>query len=301
MLSKLSVTLEMLILRVHLMIGDALRVSIKLESSFLRFSVDENEEFLTGYKVLIEETFEENGKKPVVIICHSMGCTFTYYFFKQQDPTWLSQFISTWFIIGAPFGGTFKYMYGFFGDDDYPASMFPIIRKAERTFSTAAFLLPSRRAFSNDVVLVSTPDKNYTTDNYEEFFLDLNDLDSLEKYKDVKDLLGNELNIDDLGFMKVVCVGGTGEQTLESTDFFTALTVNENDRKYKAVYGDGDGFLQTRSMRECLKFNTTPNDFTFKEFQLDHMQLIQHPTSINYLINLLQGINKQNRKKKTRQ
>lgn len=249
---------------------------------------------MSGYKSLIEKTFEENDQKPVVIICHSMGCTFTYYFIKQQDPNWVNQFVSTLFIIGAPFGGTFKYMYGFFADDDYPASMFPIIRQAERTFSTAAFLLPSRRTFTNDVVLVSTPDKNYTTDNYQEFFSDLKDLDSLEQYEDVKNLLGDNINLVGLESMKVICMGGTGEPTLESTQFHTALTVAENERKFKAIYGDGDGFLQAQSMRECLKFNTTSIDFTFKEFQLDHMQLIQHPMSINYLVNILQGINKQN-------
>ena len=246
---------------------------------------------MTNYKDLIENTFKENGEKPVVIICHSMGCTFTYYFMKQQDPNWVSRFISTWFIIGAPFGGTFKYMYGFFADDDYPASMFPIIRQAERTFSTTTFLLPSKRAFPEDV-LVSTPGKNYTTNNYEDFFSDLKDYDSLEQYRDVKDLLGDELNMDGLESLRVVCVGGTGEKTLQSAEFQNELVITDSKRNVKAIFGDGDGFLQTRSMRECLKFNTTSNDFTFKEFQLDHMELIQHPVSINFLINTIQGINR---------
>lgn len=251
---------------------------------------------MSGYKGLIEETFNQMGEK-VVIICHSMGCTFTYYFMRQQDPDWISRYISTWFVIGAPFGGAFKYMYGAFADDDFPASTFPIIRPAERTFSTTAFLLPSKRTFTEQDVLVSTPNKNYTTSNIEEFFFDLKDFDSLDQYKDVKDLLGDELNVSGLESLKIVCVGGTGERTLESAQFDTEINSSGNRKNFRPIYGDGDGFLQTRSMRECLKFNDTSNDFTFKEFQLDHMALVQHPVPINYLITILQGINKQNKRK----
>lgn len=144
-------------------------VVLALSYPFLPFK-DENEGFFLAVKRLIEETYESNNQQPVIILCHSMGCTFSYIFLKNQSTEWKNRFVKTWIVIGAPFGGTYRYLYLYFADDDPPlASMFKRIRLAERTYSSVPFLLPRPSVFQNDV-LVQTSSRNYTSLDYALFF-----------------------------------------------------------------------------------------------------------------------------------
>ena len=47
-------------------------------------------------------------------------------------------------------------------------------RDYQRTASSTAFLMPSSSFWTADEILVSTPSRNYTVNDYEQFFTDIN-------------------------------------------------------------------------------------------------------------------------------
>ena len=87
----------------------------------------------------------------------------------------------------------------------------------------------------------------------------------------------------------VHCIGGIGQATLTSAIIDGNLTPQA---KWKPLYADGDEYVLTKSMRRCLQLaRFTSGRFTFKNFSLDHMQLIQHKTSIDYILDIINDAN----------
>jgi lysophospholipase-3 len=127
----------------HNLVNSLVSVGYERDKTVLGASYDwrkayhENDEFKAGFRDLIKHAYSSDNKS-AVIICHSMGCTFAYSFLKKMMNERKSTFIKSLIIIGAPFGGTFKYMYGYFADEDYP--LIPGVRIVERTLSSHALL-----------------------------------------------------------------------------------------------------------------------------------------------------------------
>ena len=258
-----------------------------------RLAYHENEAFQSGFKELVESTFRENRGKPVVVICHSMGCTFTYSFFLSMSPEWRDQFLKSWIVVGAPMGGTFKYMYGYFADDDYPT--IPGVRAVERSLSSHAFLLPRPATYGDDV-LVQSLNREYTANSYEQFFQDLDQTDAYNMFLDSKDAY-DDSSLRLPGNFSIVCVGGVGQATLEKAVIAGDLAPGA---RWTGVYGDGDRFVNRKSMRRCLDFGVDRQDFTFKELRADHMDLIRGAEAIAYLTSILNQYNdRQSRDKVT--
>lgn len=92
----------------------------------------------------------------------------------------------------------------------------------------------------------------------------------------------------------VHCIGGVGQKTLTSAVIDGELT---RDCKWTPVYGDGDEYVITKSMRECKKLDPKNGRFSFKEFNLDHMQLIKEKSSLDYIMDLINSINGRKKKK----
>ena len=90
------------------------------------------------------------------------------------------------------------------------------------------------------------------------------------------------------------CIGGIGQRTLSSAIIDGELT---RDSKWTPVYTDGDEYVITKSMRECKKLDGKEGKFTFKEFNLDHMQLIKEKSAIDYIISIINSLNGKKKKK----
>ncbi|KAI1287277.1 Phosphatidylcholine-sterol acyltransferase [Halotydeus destructor] len=253
-------------------------------NTFGPISVDENEDFTRDFKNLIEETVAQT-RKPAIVICHSMGGLFTYAFLRDQSDQWKKDNIQGWIVVASPLGGNFKYMYGYFADDDYPATINRKIRVAERTFSSTTFLMPYTKSFDG-VALVETPTRNYTVNDYKDFFAALDYPDAYEQRLDVENVLGDSFRSP--GEFPVYCVGGVGFNSLVRAVFDSELS---RSAKFTAVYDDGDGFVDSNSMRQCKHFADGSTRFTYKEFNLDHMEIIQKSQSVNYIVSAVQDLN----------
>ncbi len=87
------------------------------------------------------------------------------------------------------------------------------LRGAQRTYPSTAFLLPSKNFWSPDEVIVSNPDKgNYTINDFERFFDDMNYRVGYEMWKDTDGLLGD---LEAPG-IEVHCLHGIGVSTVET-------------------------------------------------------------------------------------
>lgn len=97
-----------------------------------------------------------------------------------------------------------------------------------------------------------------------------------------------------VGSFDVHCIGGIGQKTLSSAIIDGDLN---KDSKWTPVYSDGDEYVITKSMRQCKKLSGKNNVFTFKEFTLDHMDLIKEKSAIEYVMSIINSLNGKKKKK----
>ena len=161
---------------------------ISVVSSDLYGFTDEQAEFFRRLKHLVEDTYELNDGKPVLLFGHSMGGNFAYLFLRQQEYWWKRKYIRGVIFAATPWGGNFKFMYDYIYDDDFAADLVPIFREAERSFSSLTFLLPNRRIWSDQPFIV-TPTVNYSALNMAEFFETLNRPEAFQMWLDTRDIL----------------------------------------------------------------------------------------------------------------
>ncbi len=97
------------------------------------------------------------------------------------------------------------------------------MRGMQMTSPSTAFLLPSKLFWSENETLVSCPGKgNYTVNDYEKFFTDMNYPEGYEMHHDTKSLLGN---LDAPG-VEVHCLHGQGVSTVDRSVY-----INYNSKK----------------------------------------------------------------------
>lgn len=67
---------------------------------------DEHGKFFYKLERLVEETYDLNGNKTVVLVGHSQGCTMLLYFLNQLTHTWKDKYIKSFVTIAGPFTGS---------------------------------------------------------------------------------------------------------------------------------------------------------------------------------------------------
>ncbi|RWS31467.1 group XV phospholipase A2-like protein [Leptotrombidium deliense] len=255
----------------------------------------ENKEFIASMDDLIEKAMNSNHGKPVVIICHSLGCIYTHHYLTKKDKSWKKGFVRAMISIAAPYGGEFRILYSYLGlDDSLLVKKFPIIRIAERTFSSTALLLPSPSVF-RDKVLISAPNFNYTAYNYDVFFTAIRNQIAFDMWLDSKDTLEK---FEHPG-VDVYCIAGVGVKTMESLDALEEALEKDLKSKVKKLlridhgvkYGNGDGFVNALSAARCLQWrNNLEHNFIYNEFPLKHLDLVKHQSVIKYIMNVLTNL-----------
>lgn len=227
------------------------------------------DQWFEDMKTLVEKLYERHQSR-VILVGHSMGGTMAYWFLKKVPPDWKKKYIHTMATLGTPFMGTFKYFYGYlYSDDDETALLSRVVRPAERTFPSMAFLLPKKRYWGPDTVFISTPSRNYTVSNYKQFFEDLNLPNAYKMWLDVHDLLGDL----DHPEVHVYCSGGIGIPTLRSVETSTN-DLSKLSSKRKVAFGSGDGYVNIESLESCQRWSKNQNyRFKYRQFKAKHLDL----------------------------
>ncbi|CAG0886208.1 unnamed protein product [Darwinula stevensoni] len=249
-----------------------------------RRAPNELSEYFIELKKLIEDTYENQGKRRVVLLAHSMGSLVSVYFLNQQSQSWKDKYVACLVSLAGAFGGAVKALKVFAAGENL--GIIVLSRKALRTEQmtspSLAFLLPSRTFWNSSEVLVSRPSKNYTVNDYEEFFRDMNYSIGFEMWKDTSKLLADfpAPNVE------IHCLHGYGINTIEQVIYKKESNFPMDP---DLIYGDGDGTVNIRSLQGCLKFKEKQKQqvYHFPIKGAEHMEIIRDPQALQYLVKLV--------------
>lgn len=238
------------------------------------------QDFYKKFIKLLLETYENNGKQPVVIICHSMGCPMMLYLFNRKPQEWKDKYVKSLVTLGAPWGGAVKALKAFASGDNLGVVLLQSlkIRQDERSFPSLAFLMPHDDFWLQNETILTTGFKNYTTGNFPEFFHDINDTVGYNMWLDTKELI-YEMKPPEV---EVFCIHGHSVNTMEFLDYDHKTFPNSQPR---VTYGDGDGTVNLRSLQGCLRWqNNQSKPFHYRNFtEAEHMYMIGVPEIVEYI------------------
>lgn len=124
-------------------------------------------------KALVEDTFTKTNSSKVVLLSHSMGSPMVLYFLNQQPQEWKDHYIKTWISLAGCFAGTVKALKVYSQGDDLGVRVLSetALREQQRTSPSLSWLMPSNMLWRDDEIMVTTKSRNYTVNDYQEFFL----------------------------------------------------------------------------------------------------------------------------------
>ncbi|KAH8863505.1 Phosphatidylcholine-sterol acyltransferase [Schistosoma japonicum] len=243
---------------------------------------NENIHFMDKLKLLVEETYTNAHQRPVVLLGHSMGSLYTLNFLNKQTKQWKQKYIRSYISVSAPFGGAVKALIAIVTGDNF--GIFyrsPLaFRKALRSFPSIIANLPDPRIWPSNDVLIATPLKNYTAQDYLALFKDidfplgyqvmqkaLHEFTTLEYPKDVPE---------------VYCVYSSGLLTMKrliykSPGLFRSKFPNQSP---VLQYEDGDGTVNLHSLQYCNKW---PNSSLVHLIASNHVPILRDERFIKFV------------------
>lgn len=158
-------------------------------------------------------------------------------------------------------------------------------RQIQRASSANVFLLPSSKFWSPDDIIMSRPSRNYTVNDYQQFFQDIGYEIGYEIHKDTKDLI-YDLNPPNV---EIHCLYGYNVSTGDRY-------IYDNDKTFpdvqpKIIYGNGDGTVNYKSL---IAYKTwigkQSQDIKYEEYNgVEHTDLLKYQPAIDYILNLLKN------------
>uniref|UniRef100_A0A914VNE4 Uncharacterized protein n=1 Tax=Plectus sambesii TaxID=2011161 RepID=A0A914VNE4_9BILA len=236
-------------------------------------------------KELIENTYRYNGNKKVVVVGHSMGNPVMLYFYNSLvTQEWKDKFIRSHVSMAGAWGGSLKIMKLFasgYNMGHYRIVLPPSkLRTMQRSFGSSAFLMPSYNLWDRSEVLASSPERNYTLANLEQFFTDINFEDGYRMYKQNAFMLGN---LSGPG-VEVHCIYSLGMDTPERFEWSKGYFPDYPPTTIH--FGEGDGTVNQRSLETCLKWAENNNNKPVTKYVLnkvEHLDILNNAEAISYV------------------
>ena len=226
----------------------------------ISLSVEQLEErgYYTELRKLVEEMYEQNGNTKVSLLAISMGGPVSHYFLTEiVNQEWKDIYIHSYIPVVAVWSGS----------NGLPALItppafnihliFPIQASTEELFKlsrsyASAYWLSPRGSEWKDAILISTPTKNYTVSDYEEFFTDAGYPQGYTQF--------SEFDVDwPAPNVPTYCFYSLGSPTpltyVYGDGFPDTLPI-------QLIYGDGDGVVNQPSLEVCLRWANSSYPFT---------------------------------------
>ncbi|XP_058814274.1 phospholipase A2 group XV-like isoform X2 [Topomyia yanbarensis] len=259
-------------------------VSIRGAPYDFRKAPNENQDWFIKLKHLVEETYTLNKNMSITFIVHSMGAPMTLLFLQMQTQEWKDQYIRRVISLAGAWGGSVKTIKCFAVGDDLGAFALSgkVLREEQITSPSLAWLLPSPLIWKPNEVMVRSLSRNYTMDQLEDFFKDIDYPDGWEMRKDT---LSYVLNFTAPG-VELHCLYGTGTNTVESLNYEKSFDLNG---KPTLLYGDGDGTVNRRSLEACQHWkNQQKQPIFMREFPgADHMNILANLGVLDSIVKVL--------------
>ncbi|KAM8717314.1 hypothetical protein ACLKA7_004076 [Drosophila subpalustris] len=250
-----------------------------------RRAPNENKQFFIDLKQLVEDAYEANNRTAVTFITHSMGSPMTLVFLQEQTLEWKTQYVRRQISLAGAWAGSMKAVKVFaMGDDlDSFALSAKILRAEQISHPSTAWLLPSPLFWKPSEVLATTPSRNYTMAQLEQFFNDIDYKTGWEMRKDTMRYTQNFSPPD----VELHCLYGDGVSTVERLQYKKDSIAGETP---KLVMGIGDGTVNQRSLRACQHWSgyTSSPISTLALQGVDHMGILVQQDVLQYVRTVLQ-------------
>ena len=252
-----------------------------------RKAANEQNEWFKVFKDLVMSAYNTNGNKPVILVSHSMGSPMILYFLNNYvDQKWKDKYIRCQVSMSGVLGGTARATKVFAVGDNLGSRLVQSFhfRTEQRASPSLAWLMPSADLWDENEVLVQSQNINITLANYKNFYDLLGEPTGFDMWQDTKNLLKG-IPAPQVEFY---CWHGINVPTTEKLIYYKFPTSTPSVKK-----GDGDGTVNLRSMKACLKWRTQqtkPVHYrTFKH--IDHGNMIKADEPVSGVANLISEIN----------
>ncbi|CAH0389323.1 unnamed protein product [Bemisia tabaci] len=249
-----------------------------------RKAPNENQDFFTKMKLLVEDTYQQNNNTPVLLVAHSMGGPMSLLFLQDQTQAWKDKYIRAMVTLSGAWGGSIKALKVFAIGDDLGEYFLrsSVLRGVQMTMPSVAWLLPSDLFWKPNEVFIETESRNYTLEDYEDFFNDISYPTGWEMRKDVHKYAQRFAPPG----VEVHCLHGYGVNTVEKMIY--------KKGKWPGGYptfsfGDGDGTVNKRSLEGCVYWTGKQKQKVYHQVfpKVDHMDILQDKNVVSYIQNLL--------------
>ena len=252
------------------------------------YLIDENEEFATKFKKLIQHTYEKNGGKKVVIISHSFGCLYTLHFLQNAKESWKDTYIREWISIAGPFGGSLtaltRVTEGIRIGETYVYQ--DSVRALIRSWASIPFLFPTKEVFGNDIIL--SYHKGHSIEHYT--VDDMPKILEIFGAKKVTQMWEDSKGFHDLSHpgVDVFCIAGNSIPTTEKIDYSEEPKSHGHFDLNKNTVGDGA--INSKSAEKCKEWSEGDKKFKFSSLALGHRELILNKEGIKLILTELAGL-----------
>uniref|UniRef100_A0A8D0GC87 Phosphatidylcholine-sterol acyltransferase n=1 Tax=Sphenodon punctatus TaxID=8508 RepID=A0A8D0GC87_SPHPU len=250
-----------------------------------RISPNQQVYYFQKLRALVEE-MHGTYQQRIFLIGHSLGNLNILYFLHQQSQAWKEQFIQGFISLGAPWGGAVKSMRVLASGDNQGIPLMSSIklREEQRMTTTSPWMFPNNLAWPETHVFISTPFRNYTYQDYQHFFIDVNFEDGWYMWNDTKDLLKGLPPPD----VETYCLYGTGLPTVETYIYDEHFPYED---PVDIVYGDGDDTVSTRSMELCKIWHNRQQErvHVIELPGVDHLNMVFNNLTLNYINEIMLG------------
>ncbi|XP_011632124.1 group XV phospholipase A2-like isoform X1 [Pogonomyrmex barbatus] len=244
----------------------------------------ESEEFFIKLKTLVEETYIMNNNTPVTLLAHSMGGPMTLIMLQRQSQKWKDKYINALITLSAVWAGSVKAIKVFAIGDDLGAYFLreSILRDEQITSPSLGWLLPSKLFWKDTEILVQSDQKNYTLNNLQQYFIDIDVPNAWEFRKDNEKY---QLDFTAPG-VKVYCLYGSKVNTVEKLYYKPGTTVNDYPQ---LIFGDGDGTVNIRSLEACTHWQKSQKQKIYNQGfpGVDHTEILRNHDILAYIKTVL--------------
>ena len=203
--------------------------------------------------------YSSSGGKKVTLVIHSMGGIVSLYFLNEVvTQQWKDMYINAWVTLSGAWSGGNSVLQQMISDNLAPLF---------RTLESGVWLLPKPSVWGN-TVLLTTPNRTYTANDYEDLFTDIRYPQGYQMYQGIVPINENY----PAPRVPTYCYYGTNVSTPESYTYGNGLDANETN----IVFGDGDGSVNLLSSQVCLKWrNEQSEPFNTATFPgVNHGQMV---------------------------
>lgn len=265
--------------------GYARNISLRGAPYDFRRSPNEFQDYFSKVKKLILETYKANNNSRVILMAHSMGSPTMLYFLNRQSQAWKDKYIRSLVTISGVWGGALKTLRLMSSGDNLGIFVVKphLVREYQRSATSTAWLMPYDTFWGADEILVSQPKRNYTVNDYRQFFEDINYPTGYMMRKDTENLIKK---LTPPG-VEVFCIHGVNISTPAQLNFLNGFP----DEQPSVKSGAGDGTVNIRSLLGCLRWQKQQSQPVHHYVipNAEHLQILKNKKLLDYIVKEVVG------------